>query len=46
VEIPKEGGSGVLATMGGRFGGWALLVMDSKPRFDYAFSNQPKDAGR
>jgi arylsulfatase len=29
--------------MGGRFGGWGLLVMDGKPRFDYAFSNQAKD---
>jgi arylsulfatase len=43
VEIPKDGASGVLATMGGRFGGWGLLVMDGKPRFDYAMSNQPKD---
>src|SRR5262249_35499992 len=42
-EIPKEGASGVLATMGGRFGGWGLIVMDGKPRFDYAFSNQAKD---
>jgi arylsulfatase len=43
VEIAKEGESGVLATMGGRFGGWGLIVMDGKPRFDYAFSNQDKD---
>jgi arylsulfatase len=42
VEIPKEGASGVLATMGGRFGGWGLIVMDGKPRFDYALSNQPR----
>jgi arylsulfatase len=46
VEIPKEGASGVLATMGGRFGGWGLIVMDGKPRFDYAFSNQDKDRYR
>lgn len=42
VEIPKGGTSGVLATMGGRFGGWGLIVMDSKPRFDYALTNQDK----
>jgi arylsulfatase len=42
VNILKDGDSGVLATIGGRFGGWALLVMDGKPRFDYAFSNQAK----
>jgi hypothetical protein len=42
VEIPKDGASGVLATIGGRFGGWGLTVMDGKPRFDYAFTNQDK----
>jgi arylsulfatase len=42
VDIPKEGASGVLATMGGRFGGWGLIIMDGRPRFDYAFSNQAK----
>jgi arylsulfatase len=40
VEIPKAGADGVLATQGGRFGGWGLLVLDSKPMFAYAFSNQ------
>jgi arylsulfatase len=40
VEIPEGGASGVLATQGGRFGGWALLLMDGKPQFVYAFSNQ------
>jgi arylsulfatase len=43
VTIPKEGGaSGVLATIGGRHGGWALLMQDGKPEFVYAFSNQPE----
>jgi arylsulfatase len=32
----------VLATTGGRFGGWALLLIDGKPQFDYAISNQPQ----
>ena len=27
--------------MGGRFGGWALLMQDGKPEFAYALSNQP-----
>jgi arylsulfatase len=42
VEIPSRGASGVLGTQGGRFGGWALLVVDSKPEFVFAFSNQPQ----
>jgi arylsulfatase len=41
VTVPKEGAEGVLATIGGRFGGWALLVMQGKPVFAYALSNQP-----
>jgi len=41
VIIPPEGARGVLATMGGRFGGWALFVMENKPVFAYALSNQP-----
>ena len=40
VEIPERGAEGVLVTQGGRFGGYALLLMDGKPEFDYAFSNQ------
>jgi arylsulfatase len=40
VAIPQGGANGVLGTLGGRFGGWALVVMDDKPQFDYAFSNQ------
>jgi arylsulfatase len=31
-----------MATTGGRFGGWALLMFDSKPQFVYALSNQPQ----
>ena len=40
VEIPNKGADGVLITQGGWFGGWGLLVMNGKPEFDYAFSNQ------
>jgi arylsulfatase A-like enzyme len=42
VTIPAAGANGVLATIGGRFGGWALLLIDGKPQFDYAISNQPQ----
>ncbi len=33
---------GVLATMGGYFGGFALLVKDGKPMFMYRGTNQPQ----
>jgi arylsulfatase A-like enzyme len=42
VTIPDNGANGVLATIGGRFGGWALLMQDGKPQFIYALSNQPE----
>jgi arylsulfatase len=42
VEIPEPGTEGVLVTQGGRFGGWGLLVLDGKPTFVHAFSNQPQ----
>jgi arylsulfatase len=41
VSIPDSGASGVLATIGGRFGGFVLLMLDNKPEFAYALSNQP-----
>ena len=40
VEVPEGGANGVLATQGGRFGGWSLLLLDGKPMFVHAFSNQ------
>jgi arylsulfatase A-like enzyme len=46
VEIPEGGAEGVLATQGGRWGGYAMLLMDGKPEFDYAFSNQQQDKYR
>jgi arylsulfatase len=42
VDIPEGGAEGVLGTLGGRFGGWALLVSEGKPEFVYAWSNQPE----
>jgi len=47
VTIPRTGvASGVLGTQGGRFGGWGLFVLDGKPAFVYAFSNQPQHKTR
>jgi arylsulfatase len=46
VAIPENGANGVLATIGGRYGGWGLLMQDSKPEFVYSFSNQPDDKSR
>jgi arylsulfatase len=43
VEIPQGGADGILVTQGGRFGGWGLLVLDGKPMFAYAYSNQDGD---
>jgi arylsulfatase A-like enzyme len=40
VDIPRGRANGVLATQGGRFGGWGLLVLDGKPVFVHALSNQ------
>ncbi|HKE37868.1 MAG TPA: arylsulfatase, partial [Candidatus Baltobacteraceae bacterium] len=42
LEVPPEGADGVLATMGGRFGGWGLFVLGGKPQFAYRASNQPR----
>jgi arylsulfatase len=41
ITVPESGANGILATMGGRFGGWGLWLADSKPQFAYALSNQP-----
>ena len=30
VTIPEDGANGVLATIGGRYGGWALLRQDGE----------------
>jgi hypothetical protein len=35
VDVPEGGGDGVLATMGGRWGGWGLYMLKGKPVFDY-----------
>jgi hypothetical protein len=35
VEVPEGGGEGMLATLGGRFGGYGLYVLKGKPVFTY-----------
>lgn len=35
VVIPAEGAEGVIATQGGRFNGWGLYLLGSKPVFHY-----------
>lgn len=35
-------GNGVLATIGGYFGGFALIIKNGKPMFMYRISNQPQ----
>jgi len=46
INVPTGGANGVLATLGGRYGGWALLIQDGKPEFAYALSNQPEHKWR
>jgi arylsulfatase A-like enzyme len=43
IDVPQVGADGILVTQGGRFGGWGLLVLDGKPMFAYAYSNQDGD---
>lgn len=42
VTIPQEGGSGVLASWGDRFGGWSFYLKDGKPVVHEAYSDQPR----
>jgi hypothetical protein len=35
VEVPDGGGQGILATLGGRFGGYGLYLLNGKPVFTY-----------
>jgi arylsulfatase A-like enzyme len=35
VDIPQGGGEGMLATLGGRFGGYGLYLLKGKPVFTY-----------
>lgn len=33
IEVPKEGVEGMIATQGGRFGGWGFYILKGKPVF-------------
>ena len=33
VEVPEGGAEGIIATQGGRFGGWGFYLLDGKPVF-------------
>lgn len=35
VDVPQSGGDGMIATMGGRWGGWGLYMLKGKPVFNY-----------
>ena len=40
ITVPEGGANGILATIGGRFGGLGLWMADGKPHFAYALSNR------
>lgn len=40
VDASANGANGMIATQGGRFGGWALYLDEGKPTFVHAYSNQ------
>jgi arylsulfatase len=37
VDVPKDGGHGIIIAQGGRFGGWALYIYKGVPYYDYNF---------
>jgi arylsulfatase len=37
IEVPQDGGDGMLVTTGGRFGGYGLYLLKGKPVFLYNF---------
>jgi arylsulfatase A-like enzyme len=39
VTIPEGGAEGMIVTLGGRFGGYGLYLLNGKPVFDYNFLN-------
>src|SRR5512135_2703719 len=39
IAVPKEGAEGMIATMGGRFGGYGLYLQKGKPVFVYNLLN-------
>jgi arylsulfatase len=37
VNVPADGGNGVIIAQGGRFGGWSFYIKDGKPAYTYNF---------
>ena len=37
VDVPNDGGHGIIIAQGGRFGGWAFYVKNGIPAYDYNF---------
>ena len=37
VDVPADGGNGVILAQGGRFGGWSLYVKNGRPAYTYNF---------
>ncbi len=35
IDVPKDGGNGVILAQAGRFGGWSLYLRDGKPTYTY-----------
>jgi hypothetical protein len=35
IEVPENGGEGMLMTLGGRFGGWGFYIVKGKPVFTH-----------
>jgi arylsulfatase A-like enzyme len=46
VELPPEGGSGMIINQGGRFAGWGLLLQDGVPNFVYRRSQSSESTLR
>jgi hypothetical protein len=46
VEIPEGGAEGVLATQGGRFGGWSLLLLNEKPMFAFVHKSGQREISK
>jgi arylsulfatase A-like enzyme len=42
VEVPQGGGDGMLATLGGRFGGYGFYLLKGKPVFLYNFLDRTR----
>ena len=42
IDLPQEGGDGVIIAQGGRFGGWTLHMKDGKLKYCYKWLNHDR----